>query len=515
MLGEHPGLLIRKGDPVVAKVVVYPEAYRGLMTVCRARRPYEAAGVLIGSFASLDIQDWVTVKEVMPIRLVPVDTELVVDEEDWERLAARLRLPASGGDGGDLSGATFESGEAGEPLCVVGSFYADPDLAVRPPRLNLYTVHRSLAADSQLFLLVDPTIDEGVFYQWQNRHLAPIGGFYELLPGGASPEIPWEGGWSGADLARRSVDGSAAPYVDLVPVASKGTAYTGGSRLPAFLLAALEYGLGSSRHGRRAWGIAVGAELALLFLLALFGGLIMPRDTPLEAGVSISSNTPLIEVLPLQGGGVPAYPLETLTPRAGTAISIAPQQPETPVPTLPPLPSPTSTSSPPGPTQAVQAPATVLESSHTLTLRDSDCTGGYTLPGGIYHGRTARLALGPAAPDAQSRTLECRFNMNKTAGGPIHLAYLTIVGLDSADEAKTTLRISLNGLAIYEGPNPLANSVPSGSSLSDSWGSYSWPVDPNVLLQGRNVLNITNLARSSSANPPFLALDYAAVTWMR
>jgi hypothetical protein len=111
--------------------------------------------------------------------------------------------------------------------------------------------------------------------------------------------------------------------------------------------------------------------------------------------------------------------------------------------------------------------------------------------------------------------LDCGFNLNKTAGGPIHLAYLTIAGLDSADEAKTPIRVVLNGQTIYEGPNPLANSNPQGSSLADPWGSYSWPVDPNVLLQGANTLNITNLARASAANPPFLVLDYAAFTWMR
>src|SRR5690242_13241422 len=76
ILDEHLGLLIRKGDPLAARVVMHLDAYRSLMTVCRARRPYEVAGVLIGTWGGLQDQGWVTVEDVMPIRLVPAEDDL-------------------------------------------------------------------------------------------------------------------------------------------------------------------------------------------------------------------------------------------------------------------------------------------------------------------------------------------------------------------------------------------------------------------------------------------------------
>ncbi|MFL5735202.1 MAG: hypothetical protein ACJ78Q_18755, partial [Chloroflexia bacterium] len=143
-------------------------------------------------------------------------------------------------------------------------------------------------------------------------------------------------------------------------------------------------------------------------------------------------------------------------------------------------------------------------------------------PAGLYRARSAHLVLGPLAPDPRSRTLDCPFNLNKNAGGPIHLAYITLAGLDSPDEARTPIKVALNGKSIYEGPDPLENSAPAASGRPDPWNSYSLPVDPNLLLQGANTITITNLAPSptvptslTSANLPFLVLDYAAVTWMR
>ncbi|MFL5732537.1 MAG: hypothetical protein ACJ78Q_04990, partial [Chloroflexia bacterium] len=406
-MDEHLGLLIRKGDPLTVRVVMHLDAYRALMTVSRARRPYEVAGVLIGTWAGFQDQHWVTVEDVMPLRLVPAEDDLAPDEEDIQRLTDRLTRarPDSDKDGSsDNNGEGHQSSSSGheaeEGLRVVGSFYADPDLAARPPRLNLYGVHQALAPDTQLFLLIDPAINEGVYYLWESRYLAPVGGFYELLPPGASPEIPWGGGWSGADLARgldREVPEASG---DLIAVStSLPPAYASRHRLPSFLLAALEHGLGATRHSRLAWGLAVAVELMLFSLLFLVGTLALPGGPAFHPDIAIVSTSasapPLSQVLPLQGGGVPANPPDTATPdvsvrqaeatRAAQVTRVTrPQPTQTSVPalapTLPPPPPSISTFPPPTPTGEGPAQASVFESNHTLTLPDSACTGGYTLP---------------------------------------------------------------------------------------------------------------------------------------
>jgi hypothetical protein len=103
------------------------------------------------------------------------------------------------------------------------------------------------------------------------------------------------------------------------------------------------------------------------------------------------------------------------------------------------------------------------------------------------------------------------FNM---ANPPDKVGTLTIVGVDSEDQAKTPIRISINGIIIYEGPDPLANDSAAGPGGPGNWDSFSWQVNPGVFVGGANTLTISNLSPSDKTNYPlFFMLDYATITW--
>jgi eukaryotic-like serine/threonine-protein kinase len=216
----------------------------------------------------------------------------------------------------------------------------------------------------------------------------------------------------------------------------------------------------------------------------------VPTDTPLpptETPVPLPTDTPA----PL--------PTDTPAPPPPPTDTPVPEQIPPPLPTDTPVPEP----EPPTPT-----PAPEPLPGNTIALEDTAFAGGYTRSNGLYHGRSAHWVYGQGT---QYSTMSATFNVDNPPAGP---AVLTIVGIDSEDKAKTPMNITLNGVVIYEGPNPLPNDNSSGPNGPGNWGSFTWPIGPGVLQPGANTLSITNLDPSPKINfPIFIMVDYASISW--
>jgi hypothetical protein len=90
------------------------------------------------------------------------------------------------------------------------------------------------------------------------------------------------------------------------------------------------------------------------------------------------------------------------------------------------------------------------------------------------------------------------------------VGYLTIEGMDSEDAAKTPVRIEINGVVLLEGPSPFPNDdMPLETGR---WSALTLEFDTAVLRPGPNTITLTNLSRGPRGLPPFVALDYAAIT---
>jgi hypothetical protein len=81
--------------------------------------------------------------------------------------------------------------------------------------------------------------------------------------------------------------------------------------------------------------------------------------------------------------------------------------------------------------------------------------------------------------------------------------------MDSEDAPKTPLRITVNGVTLFQGPDPLPNDDP--PLATGQWGTLTFRVDAARLHAGGNTLSLANLARGPINRPPFIALDYAVV----
>ena len=98
------------------------------------------------------------------------------------------------------------------------------------------------------------------------------------------------------------------------------------------------------------------------------------------------------------------------------------------------------------------------------------------------------------------------FNGSAASGGT---ATLTIEGMDSEDSTKTPMRVTVNAVTLFQGPDPLPNDdMPLATG---NWGAMTLQFDAAILHAGANSISITNLARGSVNRPPFIALDYAVV----
>jgi hypothetical protein len=264
--------------------------------------------VLLGDSLIVDEGEWVTVKGVLPIKLVPTANGPAPDAEDWKRLQSTLTGAYPLGDSTPHSSPARRAPgtpNSVSPLTVVGSFYADPGVGYRQPRLDIQAVHRLLAPDTGLLLLVDPTVDQGVFYLLIGDTFVPSGGYYESVAPDGKARIPWSGDWLKADLAKRfdvALDAYkrgelALAQQMLAEVVQREPNYARKTHQAGTLLRSVERRLAIRnrlRPGR--WGM-VAAILLFVLLLALLGATFQPTTrTP-------HSSTPQIsEVLGLQGG---------------------------------------------------------------------------------------------------------------------------------------------------------------------------------------------------------------------
>jgi hypothetical protein len=156
----------------------------------------------------------------------------------------------------------------------------------------------------------------------------------------------------------------------------------------------------------------------------------------------------------------------------------------------------------------VQSTPQIARQDQTTTIRfeDSDWQGGYRRAAGrTYGGRTATWIYGTAT---EYNTMQAGFDL---AAQPAGTATLTIEGMDSEDRAKTPISILVNGVEIFNGPNPLPDD--DHPLETGTWASYVWSFDARLLRRGHNSIQIKNLAPGAFSLPPFFMLDYADLAY--
>jgi hypothetical protein len=210
------------------------------------------------------------------------------------------------------------------------------------------------------------------------------------------------------------------------------------------------------------------------------------EPTPLTEPTAIIQPTPIIQ--------------PTTTPTPTQAPTQAPQP--TPKVTPPPV-TPTEPPSQPTP------PAPVL-SEYSVRIPDGRFLGDFTdQDNGIYHGRTASWIYGRGTPYS---TMTAQFTLDQP-GEIVGRGSLEIVGLDGENERHNAVRIELNGVTLYEGPDPLPNDTCCNGTGPGNWGSAVFDI-PRDVLQSENVLAITNLESSDCTGcPKFVMVDFFVVSY--
>ena len=230
----------------------------------------------------------------------------------------------------------------------------------------------------------------------------------------------------------------------------------------------------------------------------------VPTPTQLGGGIAYGSQPTATPAPAATDTQVPPQPTNTPPPQD----TATPEPTETPQPPLPTVTAAPEATTPPEPTNTPEAQPPPPQGGTSVTLDDTQFSGGYTRTDGHYHGRTARWVYGQGT---QYSTMTAHFKMS---GGPVGSASLAVVGVDSEDLPKTPIRITINGAVIYEGPDPLPNDLRTGPNGPGNWGSQAWEFDPTILHDGDNTLSIINLDPSDKVNYPlFFMLDYATVSW--
>jgi len=259
-------------------------------------------------------------------------------------------------------------------------------------------------------------------------------------------------------------------------------------------------------HGapqRRRW---LGGALAGAALLAVLGGVLLARGAYKQP----TAAAPTAE-LPSPTAAVAAIAVPTLPPVLPTTLPEATALPvPTTLPTLPVVEAPVATAAPPTPLALPATVATTPQVSQagdivTITLEDTDWQGGFRRPGGqTYGGRTATWIYGSST---EYSVMLARFHLSDTFAGTVTL---TIEGMDSEGRTKTPIQIAVNGVEIYNGPNPLPDD--DQPLETGTWASQSWMFDATLLHRGQNEISISNLAEGAFSRPPFFMLDYAKLT---
>jgi serine/threonine-protein kinase len=238
---------------------------------------------------------------------------------------------------------------------------------------------------------------------------------------------------------------------------------------------------------QRGLGLLLG--LALLLALAVAAVTLWPRPGTLAEGPAATA-TPL--ALPT--------PEDEEPPAAIPPLAESPPVVEEPPPTEPP---------PTEPPAVTPAPAQVSERDGATLVRldDTSWSGGYNLSRGSsrYGGRTATWIYGAST---EYSAMSAVFDL---ADQPAGEAELIVEGMDSEGRQRTPISITVNGVEIYAGPNPLPDDdLPLETG---TWASASWRFDAALLRPGRNQISIRNRAEGSFGGPPFFMLDYAELSY--
>ncbi len=93
---------------------------------------------------------------------------------------------------------------------------------------------------------------------------------------------------------------------------------------------------------------------------------------------------------------------------------------------------------------------------------------------------------------------------------PAGSASLSIEGMDSENAPRTPISITVNGVEIFNGPNPLPDD--DHSLETGTWATYTWTFDAALLQPGLNEISVSNLEAGAFGLPPFFMLDYAEIT---
>jgi serine/threonine-protein kinase len=233
--------------------------------------------------------------------------------------------------------------------------------------------------------------------------------------------------------------------------------------------------------------------------------------TPTTAAITEAMPTSIASVAPPEQSPAPASRPTTaaIAEVAPTSdASAAPSEPS-PAPASQPITRPQPTAAPAAPPPPpIQSTPQIARQDQTTIIRfeDSDWQGGYRRAAGrTYGGRTATWIYGTST---EWSSMQAGFDL---AAQPAGIATLTIEGMDSEDRLKTPISILVNGVEIFNGPNPLPND--DQPLESGTWASFVWSFDAQLLHPGHNDIQIKNLASGAFSLPPFFMLDYADLAY--
>jgi hypothetical protein len=210
---------------------------------------------------------------------------------------------------------------------------------------------------------------------------------------------------------------------------------------------------------------------------------------------------------PTPAAPTPAPPTRARPTRAPTPPP-ATRQPTPPPATRQPTPPPRPTAQPtPRPTAEPTPAPPPPASTVVVRVPNSRFVGDYP-DDGRYHGRTASWVYGQLTP---YNTMTATFDLTEPASS--QRATIEVVGLDGENPAKNDVRFVLNGVTLYEGPNPLPNDTCCGDSGAGNWGSVSFRV-PSSLLARNNEFSVSNLEPNDCTQcPKFVMVDYVEISY--
>ena len=188
---------------------------------------------------------------------------------------------------------------------------------------------------------------------------------------------------------------------------------------------------------------------------------------------------------------------------------ILPTETPTSVPTAVPTLAPSATDTPAPPTAT--PPNTMTPTPVTLiVIEDKQFQGGVTFGGGAYRdGTSAHWIYGRGT---SNNKMSVAFHLDSV---PNITTTLTLVGVDSEDQARTPLHIRLNTTDLFLGMDPLPDDMPVSKSNTDTvpWGRFPILLPPGRLAAD-NQLTIENLDPGDKTDyyPIFMVLDKVEIT---